>query len=172
MATRREFKEAIGQRYRAAARWERRQILDEFTRVTGYHRKHALRVLLRPFLPRTARPRPRIYDEAVRQALTMLWEAGDRICGKRLKALLPVLIESMERHGNLCLDPAKRSTYSGMKMADSALLANRLNNWSAKGRPRPMKSKMRASKPSGEMLYIVSVEKRKDHSVKHPGVRD
>ena len=36
MATRRELKEAIGQRYRAAGGWERRQILDEFARVTGY----------------------------------------------------------------------------------------------------------------------------------------
>src|SRR6516225_12467612 len=96
MATRRELKQAVGERYRAAGRWERRQILDEFTRVTGYHRKHALRVLHRPFVPRPARPRKRIYDEAVRQALALLWEAGDRICGKRLKALLPVLIESME----------------------------------------------------------------------------
>ena len=93
MATRRELKEAIGQRYRAAGRWERRQILDEFTRVTGYHRKHALRVLNRPFVPQPRRPRKCIYDEAVRQGLALLWEAGDRICGKRLKALLPVLIE-------------------------------------------------------------------------------
>src|SRR5215467_3601768 len=109
MATRRELKEAIGQRYRAAGGWERRQILDEFSRVTGYHRKHALRVLNRPFVPREPRPRPRIYDEAVRQGLTMLWEAADRICGKRLKALLPLLIESMERHGHLCLNPVVRS---------------------------------------------------------------
>jgi hypothetical protein len=35
----------------------------------------------------------------------MLWEAGDRICGKRLKALIPVLIDAMERHGQLDLDP-------------------------------------------------------------------
>ena len=76
MATRRELKAAIGQRYRAAGRWERRQLLDEFTRVTGYHRKHALRVLHRPFVPRPPRPRKRIYDEAVRQALTLLWEAA------------------------------------------------------------------------------------------------
>ena len=103
MATRRELKQAVGERYRAAGRWERRQILDEFTRVTGYHRKHALRVLHRTFVARPPRPRPRIYDEAVRQALTLLWEAADRICGKRLKALLPVLIESMERHGHLRL---------------------------------------------------------------------
>ena len=57
MATRRELKMAVGERYRAAARWERRQILDEFTRVTGYHRKHALRVLHRPFVARPAQPR-------------------------------------------------------------------------------------------------------------------
>jgi hypothetical protein len=109
MATRRELKQAVGERYRAAGRWERRQILDDFTRVTGYHRKHALRVLHRPFVPRPSRPRKRIYDEAVRQALALLWEAADRICGKRLKALLPVLIESMERHGHLRLDPVVRS---------------------------------------------------------------
>ncbi len=109
MTTRRELKQAVGERYRAAGRWERRQILDEFTRVTGYHRKHALRVLHRPFVPRPARPRKRIYDEAVRQALALLWEAADRICGKRLKALLPILIESMERHGHLRLDPVVRS---------------------------------------------------------------
>ena len=91
MATRRELKAAIGQRYRAAGRWERRQLLDEFTRVTGYHRKHALRVLHRPLVPRPPRPRKRIYDEAVRRALALLWEAADRICGKRLKALVPVV---------------------------------------------------------------------------------
>ena len=108
MATRRELKQAVGERYRAAGRWERRHILDEFKRVTGYHRKHALRVLHRPFVPRP-RPRRRIYDEAVRQALALLWEAADRICGKRLKALLPVLIASMERHGHLRLDPVVRS---------------------------------------------------------------
>ena len=109
MSTRRELKQAVGVRYRAAGRWERRQILDEFTRVTGYHRKHALRVLHRPFVPQPVRPRKRIYDEAVCQALALLWEAADRICGKRLKALLPVLIESMERHGHLRLSPVVRS---------------------------------------------------------------
>ena len=92
MATRREFKQAIGERYRTAGRWERRQILDEFTRVTGYHRKHALRVLNRPLVAQLVRKRPRLYGEAVHQALTLLWEAADRICGQRLKPLLPVLI--------------------------------------------------------------------------------
>ena len=37
-----------------------------------------------------------------------IWEASDRICGKRLKAALPHLVESMERHGHLDLDPGVR----------------------------------------------------------------
>jgi hypothetical protein len=41
----------------------------------------------------------------VRQALTVLWEASDRLCSKRLKALLPTLIAAMERHGHLDLHP-------------------------------------------------------------------
>ena len=31
----------------------------------------------------------RIYDEAVREAVIVVWEASDRICGKRLKAAPP-----------------------------------------------------------------------------------
>ena len=136
MATRRELKAAIGQRYRAAGRWERRQLLDEFTRVTGYHGKHALRVLHRPFVPRPPRPRKRIYDEAVRQALALLWEAADRICGKRLKALLPVLIESMERHGHLRLDPVVRSSLLDVSAASIDRLLRPVREATGRGRRR------------------------------------
>ena len=38
----------------------------------------------------------------------MVWEAADRICGKRLRAALPHLVESMERHGHLGLDSQVR----------------------------------------------------------------
>lgn len=37
----------------------------------------------------------------MRQALIVLWEAGDRVCGKRLKVLIPILVDAMERHGHL-----------------------------------------------------------------------
>ncbi len=53
--------------------------------------------------------RDRVYDEAVRLALTVLWEAADRVCGKRLKALIPMLVDAMERHGHLDLDPVIRA---------------------------------------------------------------
>ncbi len=48
MRTRRELIEAVGERYRRSDRSEKRAILDEFVQVTGYHRKHAIRVLCRP----------------------------------------------------------------------------------------------------------------------------
>ena len=45
MTTRKELIEALRVRYRGAAFGERVKILDEFVALTGYHRKHAIRVL-------------------------------------------------------------------------------------------------------------------------------
>ncbi|MDE2298316.1 MAG: hypothetical protein KGK18_09120, partial [Burkholderiales bacterium] len=45
MTTRKELVEALRERYRIAAFGERIKILDEFVALTGYHRKHAIRVL-------------------------------------------------------------------------------------------------------------------------------
>ena len=105
MATRKELIEALRARYSGAPSAEKTKILDEFIALTGYHRKHAIRVLREEARTKEARARSRLYDEAVRQALTVLWEAGDRVCGKRLKALIPMLVDAMERHGHLDLDP-------------------------------------------------------------------
>ena len=104
MTTRKELVEALRGRYRDAAVGDKVKILDEFVALTGYHRKHAIRVLREEVTSKEARARNRLYDEAVRQALTVLWEAGDRVCSKRLKALIPILVDAMERHGHLDLD--------------------------------------------------------------------
>lgn len=110
MATRRELLRAVRERYVGAGRGEKSRILDEFVAVTGYHRKHALR-LLNQAEAQPSRPERvgrRVYDEAVRAALIVVWETADRICGKRLKAALPSLVDAMERHGHLCLDDEVR----------------------------------------------------------------
>jgi hypothetical protein len=100
---------AIGERYHAASRTDKQKILEEFSEVTGFHRKQAIRVLRQKSAQgSTRRARHRIYDQAVVQPLTMLWEAADRICGKRLKAAIPVLVGAMERHGHLSLAPEVR----------------------------------------------------------------
>lgn len=107
MTTRKELIAALGERYRAAPKADKVKILDEFSTLTGYHRKHAIRVLngsgTEPAKTPSASPN-RVYDEAVRQALIVLWETADRVCGKRLKALIPIMVNAMERHGHLFLD--------------------------------------------------------------------
>ena len=107
-----ELLATIRDRYRASSKKDKGRILDEFIAVTGHHRKHGIRLLGQSGDDGEQQPAAkkgrRIYDEAVRQALIVVWEAADRICGKRLKAALPHLVESMERHGHLDLDPGVR----------------------------------------------------------------
>ena len=71
MATRQELEGAIGARYTAGSREEKRRILDEFVAVSGYHRKSAIRLLAGAPVAQVAAPRgrPRRYDAAVREAL-------------------------------------------------------------------------------------------------------
>jgi hypothetical protein len=82
-AGRGELLRAVAERYKQTTRGERMAILDEFVAITGYHRKHAIRVLSaddpRPLKVR--RTRLRLYDEAVREALVVLWEASHRDFG-------------------------------------------------------------------------------------------
>ncbi len=105
-ATRAELSDAIRGRYRAAVGKVKRRILEEFIAATGYHEKSAIRVLNRPPLARGRQKRQRtsLYDEAARAAIIVLWEASDRVCGKRLRALLPILLPALERNGHLKLD--------------------------------------------------------------------
>src|SRR5450759_3619217 len=79
MATRDELVVVLRERYAGSGRAERGRILDEFSAVTGFHRKHAMRLLRggQTNQQRGPRPRRRIYDDAVREALIVVWEASD-----------------------------------------------------------------------------------------------
>ena len=105
MATREELLRAVSQRYRGSSRADKSRILEEFAMTTGYHRKHAMRLLRAGPSDKRSAPRPlrRIYNAAVREALIVMWEASDRVCGKRLKAIIPTLVAAMQHHGHLAL---------------------------------------------------------------------
>jgi hypothetical protein len=147
--TRRELVTAASRRYSDANRQERGQILDELTSLTGLHRKHAAR-LLRGGGGRTrhdSRPRRRVYDDAVREALVVIWEASDRVCGKRLRPLVPILLEAMERHGHLHLDSEVRSGLLLMSAAtiDRALRMVRGRSGERRHRRSPPSAAVRRS---------------------------
>ncbi|MGZ2442146.1 ISNCY family transposase [Sinorhizobium medicae] len=148
MATRKELTAAVSERYRASTRAEKARILDEFVVITGFHRKHAMRLLRRHGRESTGRrARPRVYEEAERNALILLWEASDRVCGKRLKALLPVLVEAMERHGHFNLAPEIRGKLLAMSAATIDRTLGPIREGLGRPRRRPAAHALRRSIP-------------------------
>ncbi|WFU29125.1 hypothetical protein QA649_04640 [Bradyrhizobium sp. CB1717] len=94
MGARREVVSAVTERYRSAKRAEKGRILDELCATTDWHRKHAVRALRRretvgPGEVEATRKRRRRYGATIKDALTALREASDRVCGKRLKVMIP-----------------------------------------------------------------------------------
>ena len=94
----REYVEAIRERYRRAGRPGKRLLLDDFVRVTGYHRKTGVRLLGEGKKgPGRRRGRPRRYGAEAAGALKELWEVAGCICSRRLQPFLPA------RKGRLAL---------------------------------------------------------------------
>jgi len=108
--SREELVRSIHPRYLKATKAEKGRILDEFVADTGYHRKHAIRLLKHgiPERQRERRGRPRTYmGESVR-ALVKVWRICNRICGKRLKPFMAEIVPVLERHGELRVDAKTR----------------------------------------------------------------
>ena len=122
--TRQDLVTAIRERYQGGTKDDKLRILDEFVAITGYHRKHAIRLFKAGSAAGRAGRRSRlpVYDAAVREALVVLWEASDRVCGKRLRPLLPILVSALERHGHLTL----ASTVRARVLSASAATLDRL----------------------------------------------
>ena len=100
-----EYAEELKKRYFGASREEKGKMLDEFTKVTGLHRKAAIRLLNRPGPPGAGkrRGRPAVY-KGLTEPLRVVWEASDRLCSKRLKPFLPEMIKVLRQHGEQKID--------------------------------------------------------------------
>ena len=53
----------------------------------------------------------------MQQALIVLWGASDRLCSKRLKPIIPVLLLALERHRQLAIDETIRALLLGISPA-------------------------------------------------------
>ena len=125
MGARREVLSVVAERYWSAGRVEKGYILDALCRTTGWHRKHAVRALRQRVVTaetRVPRERKRRYGATIKDALTALWEASDRVCGKRLVAMIPILLPALEQHGRLQLSEGEH----GQLLAVSAATIDRM----------------------------------------------
>ena len=164
--SKREYMARMQGRYLKATKREKGRLLDEAVAVTGYHRRHALRVLRHGRFPaptlvalqgkpgaaaaaaaRGSRAvsggRPRVYSSVVVGALRVAAEASGWLCGKRLAPFLPELVAALEAEGELRLTAEDRARLLAMSAAtvDRRLRLFRLQrdprNWHGLGTTKP-----------------------------------
>ncbi len=88
---RREYLRNIRKRYHRGTKKQRSLILDEFCKVCGFTRKHAIRLLNDDMSDQVRRPGPvRKYGEDVDKHLRCLWESMGRMCSKKMVAAMPL----------------------------------------------------------------------------------
>ncbi len=140
--SKREYMARLQVRSLKATRREKGRLRDEIVAVTGYHRRHAVRVLRHGRFPdlklaalqgtpsapvttvavakaRGGRPpgRPRVYSSVVVGALRTAAEASGWLCGKRLAPFLAELVPALAAEGALRLAPEDRVALLAMSAA-------------------------------------------------------
>jgi hypothetical protein len=137
-----EYLRVMWQRYQPAARSERSALLDEVTRVCGYHRKYVVgllsrRVPPRPPVRRVARRRPTYSAEVIR-LVAQLWEASGYLCAQRLKAAIPHWLPWLRRRVRLTPTVAQQLQRISPRQIDRRLRARKQRiKWRLYGTTRP-----------------------------------
>ncbi len=110
MGARREIAERLRRRYaKARTKKEKGAVIDAAVEATGWHRKHAIRVLSggaprSDAAPARRGPKPR-YGKEHADAVRRVWAILDFPCSKRLKAGMRDVLDALERCGRLSLAP-------------------------------------------------------------------
>jgi len=85
---------AASARYQSLSRTGKQRLLDELQALTGYHRKSLLR---------------RLNQQSDQQQTSLRGQHRSRYGPEVLEALVPQLVESLEHHSHLQLDPSVRA---------------------------------------------------------------
>ena len=120
IGARHELARSVSSRYRSGSKADKSRILDEFCAATGYTRKHALRLVMKPpdvGHARRHRRRASQYTELEESALGRLWPVSGYLGARRLVAALPTLMEALERHGEWVPEAAIRKKLTSMSVS-------------------------------------------------------
>ena len=159
-----EYFEAVQGRYLKGNRREKGRILDEVTKVTGYDRKAAIRLLGQrgKGKPASRRGRSKQYGIEVVAALKGAWEASDRMCSKRLRPFLPELVEALESHGELNVPGELREQ---LCLMSAATIDRQLKPYRHRGLGRPFST----TKPGSLLKAAIPIRTFADWDDKRPG---
>ena len=103
-----EYAQELRGRYFRSSKATKSRMLDEFTQITGLHRKAAIRLLHRADRPKAGkrRGRPKQYGSELLEVLKAVWEASDRLCSRRLQPFIFEMVSILVRHGELHITAA------------------------------------------------------------------
>lgn len=102
MQAKKELVHRMRWQYLEADRKGKTEIIDAVIAATGYHRKYVVAVLRKtPKRLRAVHKPVRTYDDELKAALILIWNAANRICSKRLAPFLSEFVDILERFGHL-----------------------------------------------------------------------
>lgn len=107
MRARVEITAKYARAYAKASKKDKGRLLGEVVAVTGWSRDNARRRLAAAAVPRprtvtpAKRTRARKYSYDATKTLQRVWAFSGYECGKYLAAAMPVLLDALERHGEL-----------------------------------------------------------------------
>jgi hypothetical protein len=158
-----EYLGVMWQRYQQADRATRSALLDEVTRVCGYHRKYAIGLLSRaapprPSVRRVTRRRP-TYGEPVIRLLAEIWAASGYLCGQRLKAALPHWLPWLKRRATIMPTVERQLVRISARQMDRRLAA----------RKRRIKRRLYGTTRPGSLLKHLIPIKTDQWDVTKPG---
>lgn len=117
----------IAKKYKMANRRQKGEILEELCTISGYHKKHAIRLLnqRKKCLHRgrkkgkETRGRPEKYPSNLYlEPLKHIWLSTDQLCGKRLKMALPLWLP----HYSTAYEPLDAVIYQGLLKISAATI--------------------------------------------------
>jgi hypothetical protein len=95
-----EYLKAIRDRYFRSNKTGKTQILNELCKVTGYHRKYAIRILAKGHHHGSKNSgRCKMYSETTIFHLKRLWHLMGRMCSKKMVAAFPVWLSYYDAKG-------------------------------------------------------------------------
>ncbi len=129
--------------YKKGKKKEKGKILDFLSEYFDYNRRYIAWLLRGISLGKISsnkvrkRVRKRIYGEEESRIMEEFWKASDYICGKRLKPLVPVLIEKAEKFGGIEIRDEVKEKLKKMSAATiDRILKKERNKYRLKRRAR------------------------------------
>ena len=157
-----EYLTAIYHRYHKAAKEAKGRILEEFCRVCGFHRKHAIRLLNAPLRAEkkpARRKRDVLYSTQAIQVAEAIWEASGYLCAERLKEAIPLWL------------PAARKRLSVSPDIENDLLSISARQLDQRLRERKRKRKKRiysTTRPGAFLKHMIPIRTH-NWDIKTPG---